>query len=189
METRFFLFSLMIVLFSFNASAQCGSHHKAKQAKAIHTSFNTQDDIVHIAASLDQFSTLVTAVKAAGLVGVLKSDGPFTVFAPTNSAFEKLPSGTVESLLKPESKAALANILTYHVVSGKFTASDILKAIQLSNGDFTIETVSGGKLQASIVNEEVILTDEKGFKSKVIKTDVGASNGIIHVLDAVVLPK
>ncbi len=188
METRFFLFSLMITLFSFQSNAQCGTNSNANKAKAVHISYEIETDIVVVAASLDQFSTLVTAVKAADLVVTLKSDGPFTVFAPTNDAFDNLPEGTVTTLLKPENKSMLANILTYHVVAGKFTAEDIVKAIQNSNGDFTIETVSGGKLRASIVESGVVLTDEKGNKSNVIKTDVAASNGVIHVLDAVVLP-
>jgi len=188
MKTRFFLFSLMITLISFQANAQCGSHKKSSHAKATHVSYQMDEDIVDVAASLDQFSTLVTAVKAADLVGTLKGSGPFTVFAPTNNAFEDLPKGTVASLLKPSNKGTLANILTYHVVAGKFTADDIVKAIQLSNGNFTIETVSGGKLKAAINNRGVVLTDEQGNESHVIKTDVPATNGVIHVLDAVVLP-
>lgn len=145
--------------------------------------------IVNVAASNDAFTTLVAAVKAAGLVGVLNGNGPFTVFAPVNSAFEKLPEGTVASLLKPENKKMLTSILTYHVVSGKFKAKDVVNAIKSNNGKFVIKTVQGGKLTASLKDSKVILTDEKGNASTIIITDVKASNGIVHAIDSVVMPK
>ena len=145
--------------------------------------------IVAVAASNENFTTLVAAVKAAGLVDVLNSDGPFTVFAPVNDAFNKLPKGTVASLLKPENKKMLTAILTYHVVAGKFAAKDVLKAIKNNNGKFVIKTVQGGKLTASLKNGKVILTDEKGNMSTVVITDVNASNGIVHAIDSVVMPK
>lgn len=145
--------------------------------------------IVSVAASNENFTTLVAAVKAAGLVDVLNGDGPFTVFAPVNAAFAKLPEGTVGTLLKPENKKLLTAILTYHVVAGKFNASDVVKAIKANNGKFVITTVQGGKLTASISNGNVILTDVKGNTSKVIITDVKASNGIIHAIDSVVMPQ
>tara|TARA_R110002073_G_scaffold336490_1_gene533997 strand:+ start:21301 stop:21855 length:555 start_codon:yes stop_codon:yes gene_type:complete len=145
--------------------------------------------IVSVAASNENFTTLVAAVKAAGLVDVLNSDGPFTVFAPVNTAFAKLPEGTVGTLLKPENKKLLTAILTYHVVAGKFNASDVVKAIKANKGKFVITTVQGGKLTASISNGNVILTDVKGNTSKVIITDVKASNGIIHAIDSVVMPQ
>ncbi|MHA7056249.1 fasciclin domain-containing protein [Aquimarina sp. M1] len=144
--------------------------------------------IVGVAAANKNFSTLVAAVKAAGLVETLNSDGPFTVFAPVNEAFAKLPNGTVDSLLKTESKETLTSILTYHVVSGKFMATDVIKAIKDGDGTFTITTVQGGKLTASLDGDSVILTDTKGGKSKIILTDVDASNGVIHAIDTVVMP-
>ncbi len=145
--------------------------------------------IVGVAAANENFTTLVAAVKAAGLVETLNSNGPFTVFAPLNSAFDKLPKGTVEGLLKPESKGALTALLTYHVVAGEFKAADVLKAIKDNNGSFAITTVQGGTLTASIVSGGVVLTDEKGNTSKVVLTDVAASNGVIHAIDSVVMPK
>lgn len=145
--------------------------------------------IVSVAASNDAFSTLVAAVKAAGLVDVLNSKGPFTVFAPVNDAFNKLPEGTVASLLKPENKKMLTSILTYHVVSGKFMANDVVNAIKKNYGKFVITTVQGGKLTASLKDGKVILTDEKGNVSTIIITDVNASNGIIHAIDSVVMPE
>lgn len=144
--------------------------------------------IVGVAASNENFSTLVAAVKAADLVGTLNSDGPFTVFAPTNEAFSKLPAGTVESLLKSENKGTLSSILTYHVVAGKFMAADVVKAIKDNNGKFVITTVNGEKLTAHIMNEKVMLQDAKGNSSTIILTDVAASNGVIHAIDTVVMP-
>lgn len=144
--------------------------------------------IVGVAAGNENFSTLVAAVKAAGLVDTLNSDGPFTVFAPTNDAFAKLPDGTVDGLLQPESKGDLTAILTYHVVAGEFKAADVVKAIQDNDGAFTITTVQGATLTASLEGENVILTDAKGGKSTVIMTDVAASNGVIHAIDTVVMP-
>jgi uncharacterized surface protein with fasciclin (FAS1) repeats len=146
-------------------------------------------NIVGVAASNKNFTTLVAAVKAAGLVETLSGKGPFTVFAPVNAAFDKLPEGTVASLLKPESKATLTAILTYHVVAGKFMAADVVKAIGANNGKFSIPTVQGSMLTATISDGNVILTDAKGNKSKIIITDVAASNGVIHAIDSVVMPK
>ena len=145
--------------------------------------------IVGVAAANENFTTLVAAVKAAGLVETLNSNGPFTVFAPLNSAFDKLPKGTVEGLLKPESKDALAGLLTYHVVAGEFKAADVVKAIKDNKGSFAITTVQGGTLTASIVDGGVVLTDANGNTSKVVLTDVAASNGVIHAIDSVVMPK
>lgn len=144
--------------------------------------------IVGVAASNDSFSTLVAAVKAADLVGTLNSEGPFTVFAPTNEAFAKLPEGTVDTLLKSENKEMLTSILTYHVVAGKFEAADVLKAIEDNNGKFVITTVNGEKLKAYTKDGKVMLKDSKGNTSTVILTDVGASNGVIHAIDGVVMP-
>ena len=150
---------------------------------------NAQSTIVDIAVGSKDHSTLVAAVKAADLVATLQSAGPFTVFAPTNAAFAKLPAGTVASLLKPENKATLAKILTYHVVAGSFNAGAVVKAIKDGGGSVTLKTVSGGNLVASIKEGKVILTDENGGVSTVVATDLTGSNGIIHVVDAVVLPK
>lgn len=144
--------------------------------------------IVGVAASNDNFSTLVAAVTAADLVATLNSDGPFTVFAPTNDAFSKLPEGTVESLLKDENKGTLTSILTYHVVAGKFMAADVLKAIKDNDGKFSITTVNGEKLTAYVKDGKVMLKDAKGNKSTIIMTDVDASNGVIHAIDQVVMP-
>ncbi len=146
-------------------------------------------DIVDVAAGSKDHSTLVAAVKAAGLVETLKGAGPFTVFAPTNEAFAKLPAGTVETLLKPENKAKLGGILTYHVVAGNLNAAAVLAAIKSGNGSVTLTTVAGGKLTAALENGKVVLTDENGGKSTVTATDLKASNGVIHVIDTVLLPK
>lgn len=146
------------------------------------------ETIVGVAASNENFSTLVAAVKAADLVGTLNSEGPFTVFAPTNEAFSKLPAGTVETLLKAENKGTLTSILTYHVVAGKFMAADVVKAIKDNNGKFVITTVNGEKLTAHIKDGKVMLMDAKGNSSTIILTDVDASNGVIHAIDSVVMP-
>jgi uncharacterized surface protein with fasciclin (FAS1) repeats len=146
-------------------------------------------DIVSVASGSEAHSTLVAAVKAAELVATLQGAGPYTVFAPTNDAFAKLPAGTVENLLKPENKATLQKILTYHVVSGKLTSTDVLAAIKKGNGTAALTTVSGGKLTASLKDGKVILTDEKGGMATITATDLDASNGVIHVTDAVSLPK
>jgi uncharacterized surface protein with fasciclin (FAS1) repeats len=146
-------------------------------------------DIVDIAVGSDVHSTLVAAVKSADLVNTLKSAGPFTVFAPVNDAFSKLPAGTVDFLLKPENKSTLTKILTYHVVAGNLDASAVLEAIKKGNGTASLKTVSGGILTASLENGKVKLTDEKGGSAYVTTTDLKGSNGVIHVIDAVVLPK
>jgi uncharacterized surface protein with fasciclin (FAS1) repeats len=146
-------------------------------------------DIVDIAAGSEAHTTLVAAVKAADLVSTLKSAGPFTVFAPVNEAFAKLPAVTVETLLKPENKATLAKILTYHVVAGNLDAKAVIAAIEKGKGKAVLTTVSGGTLTASIDNGKVKLTDEKGSSAYVTATDLKASNGVIHVIDGVVLPK
>lgn len=150
---------------------------------------NAQKTVVDIAVGSKDHTTLVAAVKAADLVATLQSAGPFTVFAPTNAAFAKLPAGTVESLLKAENKATLIKILTYHVIAGSFDATAVVKAIKDGGGSVSLKTVSGGNLVASIKAGKVILTDEKGGYATVVATDLKADNGLIHVIDAVVLPK
>jgi uncharacterized surface protein with fasciclin (FAS1) repeats len=160
-------------------------------ASVILTSFvNAQSsDVVDIAISSKDHTTLVAAVKAADLVTTLKGTGPFTVFAPSNSAFDKLPKGTVENLLKPESKAALVKLLIYHVVSGKLMASDVLTAIKAGKGKAVVKTIQGEDLTATLVDGKVILTDAKGGKSTVTAADLNATNGVVHVIDSVVMPK
>lgn len=145
-------------------------------------------DIVSNAVNSKDHTTLVAAVKAAGLVETLQSAGPFTVFAPTNAAFDKLPAGTVGTLVKPENKATLTKILTYHVIAGKFDSKAVAAAIKAGGGKAVLTTVSGGKLTASMKGGKLILTDEKGGTSTVTIKDVYQSNGVIHVIDTVVMP-
>lgn len=146
-------------------------------------------DIIDNAVNSKDHTTLVAAVKAAGLVDTLKGKGPFTVFAPTNEAFAKLPAGTVDTLLKPENKSTLTGILTYHVVSGKMDSKAIAAAIKAGKGKATLKTVAGGDLTASMKGKDLILTDAKGGMSKVTIADVYQSNGVIHVVDTVLMPK
>ena len=145
-------------------------------------------DIVDNAVNSADHTTLVAAVKAAGLVETLKSKGPFTVFAPTNAAFDKLPAGTVETLVKPENKETLTKILTYHVVAGKYDSKKLMKLIEKGNGTASLKTVSGGTLMAMMSGDRLVLRDEKGNTSTVQIADVRQSNGIIHVVDTVVMP-
>jgi len=153
------------------------------------TAFSQGKDVVDIAIGSKDHTTLVAAVKAADLVNTLKSKGPFTVFAPTNAAFDKLPAGTVDGLLKPENKAELAKILTYHVVSGNIDAAAVMAAIKNGNGKAKLTTVSGGILTASIDMGKVKLTDESGNSAFVTAADLKGSNGVVHVIDGVLLPK
>jgi uncharacterized surface protein with fasciclin (FAS1) repeats len=153
-----------------NRVAQLQRHYVAAEAEKPKT-------IVETAAGIEDFSTLVAAVKAGGLVETLSGKGPFTVFAPTNEAFAKLPKGTVEDLLKPENKEKLVAILTYHVVPGKVMAADVVKVKEA-------KTVQGDKAKVTVKDDEVMID-----KAKVVKTDVECSNGVIHVIDSVLLPK
>jgi len=146
-------------------------------------------NIVENAVNSKDHTTLVAAVKAAGLVPTLESKGPFTVFAPTNAAFAKLPKGAVDNLLKPENKKMLTEVLTYHVVAGKMNSADIAKAIKAGGGKAMLKTVSGGTLTAWMKGKDLYLTDEKGGMAKVTIADVNQSNGVIHVIDAVLMPK
>ncbi|WP_121356112.1 fasciclin domain-containing protein [Flavisolibacter nicotianae] len=146
-------------------------------------------NIVENAVNSKDHTTLVAAVKAAGLVETLQSAGPFTVFAPTNAAFEKLPKGTVETLLKPENKATLASILTYHVVPGRLQSKDIAALAKKGRGTAELTTVQGGKLWVMEKNGQWWLKDEKGGMAKITIADVNQSNGVIHVIDSVVMPK
>ena len=162
------------------AAPALADHHKA--------SAPATPNIVETAVSTGVHTTLVAAVKAAGLVDTLASPGPFTVFAPTDAAFAKLPAGTVETLVKPENKGTLTTILTYHAVAGKVTAGDLVKLINANGGKATITTVQGGKLTAELVGGKVVITDAKGGKTTVVQTDVMTSNGVVHVTDGVFLP-
>jgi uncharacterized surface protein with fasciclin (FAS1) repeats len=145
-------------------------------------------DIIDNAVNSKDHTTLVAAVKAAGLVDTLKGPGPFTVFAPTNAAFAKLPAGTVDTLLKPANKAQLVAVLTYHVVPGKLDSKAIAAAIKAGGGKASVTTVQGEKLTATMMGNRLTLTDAKGGMSHVTIADVYQSNGVIHVVDAVLLP-
>ena len=146
-------------------------------------------DIIDNAVNSKDHTTLVAAVKAAGLVETLKGPGPFTVFAPTNAAFAALPAGTVDTLLKPESKPTLTKVLTYHVVSGKMDAKALMAAVKAGNGKAMLKTVSGGTLTATSNGSAVMVMDESGGTANVTIADVTQSNGVIHVTDKVLLPK
>ena len=146
-------------------------------------------DIIDNAVNSKDHTTLVAAVKAAGLVDTLKSSGPFTVFVPVNSAFAALPAGTVDTLLKPENKATLTKVLTYHVVPGRLNASDLARQISAGGGRAMLKTASGGTLTASMSGSSVMITDDGGGSARVTIADVNQSNGVIHVVDKVLLPK
>ena len=153
-------------------------------------STNTNEmNIVETAVSNDNFSTLVAAVTAGELVEALSSEGPFTVFAPTDDAFNKLPEGTLGTLLQPENIGTLQSILTYHVVAGKFMAEDVINAINDNDGEFTVTTLQGNDLTLKLWEGSVYVKDTQGNKAKVIIADVDTSNGVIHAIDTVVLPE
>ena len=145
--------------------------------------------VVENASQAKNLTTVVAAVKAAGLVETLSGPGPFTVFAPDNDAFGKLPAGTVDKLVTPEMKPTLTKILTYHVVAGKMTSADIAKAIKDGGGMASLKTVEGGTLTAKMDGSKLVLTDEKGGMSTVAQADVMQSNGVAHVIDTVLMPK
>jgi uncharacterized surface protein with fasciclin (FAS1) repeats len=152
-----------------------------------HEMFPTRN-IVQNAMNSNDHTTLVAAVKAAGLVDTLQGPGPFTVFAPTNEAFSKLPAGSVDGLLMTENKATLTKILTYHVVAGRLGSKEIAQAIKNGHGKAELNTVSGGKLWISMQGKDIVLADEKGGMAKVTISNVYQSNGVIHVIDTVLLP-
>ena len=145
--------------------------------------------VVENASAAPNLTTLVAAVKAAGLVETLSGPGPFTVFAPTNTAFEKLPKGTVEKLVQPDMKATLTKILTYHVVAGKVDSAEIVKGIKAGGGSYNMKTVEGGTLTAKMDGDKVAIVDEKGGGAIVETADVYQSNGVAHVIDTVLMPK
>lgn len=146
-------------------------------------------NIIENAVNSADHTTLVAAVKAAGLVETLSGKGPFTVFAPTNAAFDKLPKGTVESLLEPANKGKLSAVLTYHVLAGKFSAADVVAAIKKGNGKATMKTVAGSELVFTMAGKDLMVADAGGKMAKVTIADVNQSNGVIHVVDSVLLPK
>ena len=178
----------VVIAFGFGAGSVSAQEMKSDNPMVGGAAMYKNKDIVDNAVNSKDHTTLVAAVKAADLVETLKGKGPFTVFAPTNAAFEALPAGTVETLLKPENKATLTKVLTYHVVAGNFDSKAIAKAIKKGGGTASLTTVAGGKLTAKMDGDALVLTDEKGGMSKVTIADVRQSNGVIHVIDAVVLP-
>lgn len=163
------------------AAPAYADHHSSGKAKQ-------KANIVQTAMGTGMHETLVAAVKAADLVGTLSGPGPFTVFAPTDSAFAQLPAGTVDTLLKPENKGQLSKVLTYHVVPGKITAAALTDAIRNANGTYRFDTVAGEQLTARLAGGGISIIDAAGRTTRVTKADVGTSNGVIHVTDGVFLP-
>jgi len=185
MKKTFHLFALLFALSMLTTSAMPQEKTVTVGGAAMYPSKN----IVENAVNSKDHTTLVAAVKAAGLVETLQSDGPFTVFAPTNEAFNKLPKGTVDNLLKPENKGTLTAVLTYHVIAGKIDAATLMEWIKKNNGTYTAKTVQGGELKFMLDKKNNIwLVDEKGNKAKVTIKDVFQKNGVIHVIDTVVMP-
>ncbi|GAB3637487.1 fasciclin domain-containing protein [Hymenobacter arcticus] len=186
---KFSFATLAIVALLGTAGVQSASAQKAKTVMVGGAPMYPTKNIIENAVNSKDHTTLVAAVKAAGLVETLSGPGPFTVFAPTNEAFNALPAGTVETLVKPENKETLTKILTYHVVSGKMTASDLMKAIKAGGGKATLTTVQGEKLTAMMKGSKGIeLKDEKGGVAMVTIADVIQSNGVIHVINKVLMP-
>jgi uncharacterized surface protein with fasciclin (FAS1) repeats len=182
-----FAFVAMLAL-SAAATPVLANSHMEKTVMVGGAAMYPSKNIVENAVNSKDHTTLVAAVKAAGLVETLSGPGPFTVFAPTNAAFSKLPAGTVETLVKPENKETLTSILTYHVVAGKMTSVDIAKAIKAGRGKAMLTTVNGANLTASMMGKRIMLTDAKGGMSHITIANVIQSNGVIHVVDTVVLP-
>ena len=177
-----------IVMFFVSALFVSASFAQEKTVEVGGAPMYPSKNIVENAVNSKDHTTLVAAVKAAGLVETLQSAGPFTVFAPTNAAFDKLPVGTVESLVNPENKKTLTTILTYHVVAGKMDSKAIAAAIKAGGGTATFKTVQGGTLKAMMKGKKLVLSDEKGGMATVTIKDVYQSNGVIHVIDTVVMP-
>jgi uncharacterized surface protein with fasciclin (FAS1) repeats len=180
------LFKIALATVAIASTTTIGHAHNHGHGQ--HAMVAPKTNIVEAAVATPDLSTLVTAVKAAGLVDTLASPGPFTVFAPTNAAFGKLPAGTVETLVKPENKGTLTTVLTYHVVAGTFDSKAIAAAIKSGNGKATLTTVQGQKLTASMYGDKLIVTDAKGGKSTVALADLRQKNGVVHVIDSVLMP-
>tara|TARA_R110002072_G_scaffold236749_1_gene394301 strand:- start:37636 stop:38268 length:633 start_codon:yes stop_codon:yes gene_type:complete len=161
---------------------------KAEEEARLTAEFEA-NTVAAIAMKNENFSTLASAVKNAGLAETLSSEGPFTVFAPTNEAFSKVPKATLDNLMKDENKKKLAGLLTYHVVSGEWKAADLVKVIQENNNKYEVVTIQGEILTLSLKDNKVMIKDAKGGSSTVIITDVDASNGVIHAIDKVIMPK
>ncbi|WP_298246416.1 fasciclin domain-containing protein [uncultured Christiangramia sp.] len=179
----------LLSLLSFLFIATSGIAQNSKDTKMVGgAEMYPTKNIIENAVNSKDHTTLVAAVKAAELVDVLSSDGPFTVFAPTNKAFEALPDGTVETLLKEENKSKLQSVLTYHVLAGDFKAADIVNAIKKGNGKATFKTVSGADITAMMDGKNVKVKDATGNVATVTIADVNQSNGVIHVIDTVLLP-
>jgi uncharacterized surface protein with fasciclin (FAS1) repeats len=177
--------ALAALVLTTGAAGAAHAGHYGKAPKAVGMNAN----LVEKAASLPNFLTLVTAVGAAGLADTLAGPGPFTVFAPDNAAFAKLPAGTVETLVRPENRGTLTRILTYHVVPGRIMASDVVNAVKAGGGRATFTTVAGETLTARYDSHgRLVLVDAKGGKSKITATDITQSNGVIHAIDTVVMP-
>ena len=181
---KIFFSAIVIVAMAFANDAQAQKNPMVGGA-----AMYANKDIVDNAVNSKDHTTLVAAVTAAGLVETLKSAGPFTVFAPTNAAFDKLPAGTVGTLVKPENKKTLTTILTYHVVAGKLGTKEVAAAIKAGGGKAELTTVQGGKLWIYMEGKKVMLKDEKGGAATVTIADVFQSNGVIHVIDTVLMPK
>ena len=183
-----FVMALALASTGLAAASLQANHHKMTNPAVGGAEMFPSKNIAENASAAPNLTTLVAAVSAAGLVQTLASPGPFTVFAPTNTAFEKLPAGTVGTLVKPENKATLTKILTYHVVAGKLTSKDIVSAIKAGGGSASLTTVAGEKLSARLSGNSVVITDGKGGQSAVTTVDVMQSNGVVHVIDSVLLP-
>lgn len=179
----------LLFVFCFIASLEGTFAQTEKSVEVGGAPMYPSKDIIDNAMNSKDHTTLVAAVKAAGLVPTLKEKGPFTVFAPTNEAFNMLPAGTVDNLLKPENKAMLTSVLTYHVVAGKIDSKELAKRIKAGGGKAEFTTVAGGKLWASMEGDAIKIWDEKGGAATVTTKDVYQSNGVIHVVDNVLMPK
>lgn len=182
------MFAAAVILVANTSFAQTNKMSSDKTVMVGGAAMYPTKDIVSNAVNSKDHTTLVAAVKAADLVATLQSAGPFTVFAPTNEAFNLLPAGTVDNLLKAENKATLTTVLTYHVVAGKLSAMEIMDMIKAGNGKATVKTVAGEDLTLSMKGKKVAITDEKGGIAYVTIADVNQSNGVIHVIDHVLLP-
>ena len=190
-KLKLFAFAIMAILTTNSVIAQNKMDMKMmeKTVEVGGAPMYPSKNIVENAINSKDHTTLVAAVKAAGLVETLMSEGPFTVFAPTNAAFEKLPAGTVATLLKPENKGMLTAVLTYHVVAGRLDSKTIARLLKAGNGKAELTTVQGGKLWLFMKGNKLMIKDEKDGMSTITIKDVYQSNGVIHVIDAVALPK
>lgn len=188
MHTRFISPMIVAAAIAVTMPTMVFAKHPMKNPTVGGAAMISTKSIAVNASAAPNLTTLVAAVKAAGLVDTLASPGPFTVFAPTNTAFDKLPNGTVGTLLKPENKGTLTTVLTYHVVAGKLTAKDVMAAIKAGGGTATLTTVAGAKLSARLSGNSIVITDGKGGQSAVTTADVMQSNGVVHVIDTVLLP-